>query len=794
MPASDLRSALRSLRRSPLFVVVSVLSLGIALALNTTMFALVDAVMRPPMPYAHPERLFIVTLRGDDPHRVVPSDTKVAAIRERLTVVEATATVRWSGMDVVAGSDGDDRGVAIVSPDFFHVLGVAPHAGRLFGPADAEQRVAVISLRLWRAAFQERALSSGLTVELDGTTYGVVGVAPPGLRGTDEVWIPESRAARDGTVAGQRGFTLVRLKPGATREQLKGELEAIGRQLQRLYGSPDYPLGPAIGEFQATRRRLDDFFRYLSAVMLGVLAIACANLATLLLARGAARRREMAVRLAIGASRWAVARHVLLECTLLGLGGAVLGALLTRWATDLVAHWAPPHVPQLGEFVPTPSWRIFAFGLGVTVLVLALAGLLPAVQAARVAPAEPLKDGAGTTRRRRERYNVLVVAEVALSTGLLMLAVLLLLDNWRLARYEFGFNPRRLVVASIQLPTYGPYKVPADSAALRQARALERLQGMPGIQDIATVRLQGPDGPVVLGENGAAGERWINLRDYRIVSPSYLRTMGLPVLQGRDFSAGDQGGDVGVAIVDQEAARRLWPEFASPVGRMLKLGSETSSAPWVRVIGVTPSLGRRPDVGVATPDDPRIYVIPSGAPTGASTAILAMDGRSPERRLEVRRAIRQAIGEHGAINVYPYAAGFDEHVRMQGFLAWLFCVLSAFALTLCAVGLYGVLAYAVSQRSREFAIRIALGARGRTVAQLVVRDAAVMALAGVGLGAFLALWATYGMAADYAGIRFAHAKALVAAEVVLLLVALGAAWAPVRRGQQANPAHTLQAS
>jgi hypothetical protein len=278
------------------------------------------------------------------------------------------------------------------------------------------------------------------------------------------------------------------------------------------------------------------------------------------------------------------------------------------------------------------------------------------------------------------------------------------------------------------------------------------------------------------------------------VSPSYLRTLGIPVVQGRDFADGDASGREPVVIVDRAAARRLWPEYASPVGRMVKLGTRESDAPWMRVIGVTQPLGRRPDAAFWQPDDPEIYVVAphdSLAPVSLVVATATHDAGLP---LAVRRELRRTVGDRASVSVQSYTAAYDANVRFLGFLALLFCALSAFALVLCAVGLYGVLACTVSQRTREFAIRIALGARAPTVARLVLRDAAVMALAGVGIGALLALVATYGMAADLLAIPFAHARALIAAEAVLLVVAAAAAWEPVRRGTRADPATMLQAN
>ena len=794
--ARELHGAVRGLARSPLFATVAVLSLGIALALNTTMFALVDAILHPPMPHPAPERLYQVNWRGDDPRKPVPPEDKHRAIVEGLTAAEATATLTLKSAQLVVNGDGADGYVAAVGPGFFAVTQVRPVAGRTLDGGSPTAREAVIEYGMWRRAFGERPLSERLTIEIDEEVYTVVGVMPPGMRlGAGEVWIPIGSIPGDSAGTMRRmGTTALRARPGVTRAMLEAELKLVARRVQAEHGSPEYPLGAFVWGVVQSKPRLDGFHQFLLIVVGGVLAIACANLATLLLARGAARRREMAVRLAMGARRWTVARQVLLECGLIAFAGAALGLLLTQWGMRLVAHWAPPFVPQLGEFVPHTSWRVFAFAFGVALGVMVLAGVLPALRAASVPPAEPLKDGAGTTRRRRERYSGLVVAEVALSTALLMLAGLGLMSNWRLARYEFGFDARRLLNVGIYLPRVRGSAITSAARMPKTDELLARLRSVPGVRDVATVRGQGPDGPIVIGENGRAGERWMNLRTFRVVSPSYLRTMGLPVVQGRDFSEGDASGTEPVAIVDQAAARRLWPEFASPVGRMLKTGDERSDALWVRVVGVTPSRGRRPDAAWHAADDPDIYLVLPNDSMPPLSLVVATRTDAASMPLAIRRELRRTLGQGAGMMIEPYRARFDENLRFTGFLAMLFCALSAFALVLCAVGLYGVLAYTVSQRTREFAIRIALGARAPTVARLVVHDASVMALAGVGIGAFVALAFTYGMATEFDGIRWAHAKALVAAEAVLFAAAMAAAWEPVRRGMRANPASTMQSN
>ena len=788
---AELRHAARGLRRSPLFAGVAVLSLGLALALNTTMFALVDAVLHPHVPYPAPERLYMVWVRGDDPGRYVDDALKADAIRASLRLAEGSTLYSGLSSSLTTALDSEDALVGAVGPEFFDVVGVRPYVGRTFRPDDAAQHAAIISFALWRRAFGERPLGEGLTIEVGDSPFTVVGVMPPGMHvGARDVWIPDDAAAALKTHSPPRA--LLRVRADASMDAVRAELNVVTARLTTAHGSSRYPLTAQLIDMGAKPPRLDVFYIVMVVTAAVVLVIACANLATLLLARGEARRRELAIRLALGASRGAVMRHVMLECGILVAGGAALGLLLGRWSLQLAARWAPPFIPQLGEYVPTPSWRVFALTLTAAFAVLVLAGVAPALRAAATPPAEPMKDGGGSTGRRRRRYSTLIIAEVALATALLMTAALFGMSSYRLATYQFRMNAQRLVIASA-LWNEGDGTETARAARIERTYAdlLTRLRSVDDVRDVATRRNQSPHQGMVVGENGAAGVQHMNLRGYEIVSPGYLRTVGIPVIDGRDFAEGDASGP-GVAIVDAAAARRLWPNLASPVGRMLKLGSERSRAPWVRVIGVTPSVAAALRHETDALDDPDIRVVAPGA-MQAREIVVAGDATGAALPVVVRRELRRAL-PNAYVRVERFLAGHEEKIRFQSFLALLYCALSAFALVLCAVGLYGALAYSVSLRLREFSIRASLGATRRHLLPNVVHEAAVTALAGVGIGAFGALWATrYVMDALYP-IAFVEVKALAIAEAILLLVAALAASQPVTRAVRANPAEALQAT
>lgn len=790
LPVS-LRDALRSLRRSPLFAGMAVLSLGLALALNTTMFALVDAALHPAMPLDEPDRLFSVHFRGGERWRATPGwEQTVPALAERTRSFERVTHYEGAYGPVQVGTRQEDHVVARVPSDFFATLDVRPAVGRLF--AANEPTSAVISHAVWRRWFAGRPLSEGLTLNVLGRVYTVVGVMPRGMHfpSSSEVWLPAGAA---GPSERRWGVPVVRLRPGVALEAAQREVDLVAARFTAALSTREFAIVGRLTSVQPDPRRLRDFERTLSASVVVVLLIACANLATLLLARGVARRREVAIRMALGAGRARIVRAVLAETGLLALGGGALGVLLTIWALFILSTRAVVAVPELGDLQPIPSWRIFGFVLGAAAAAMLLCGAVPAARAAGVDPAEPMKDaGATTTARSREGHGVLVVLQVALSMSLVLGAAFLVANALRLRGFTFGYDARRLLIAG----EYLLERDARDGAAVDAVydEMLTRARALAGVREAATLRTEKPQGAYVLSEQGRAGERWVNLRGYEVVSPTYLRTLGIPVVQGRDFEPGDRIG-TGAVIVGEETARRLWPDVPTPVGRMLKLGTRESKAPWVRVVGVARrvELFAREDPDL--PPEPVVYHLPA-RDGGRSRDIVVRTERRDDAVLAIR--LRQTLGAAtpGSLEprVRPWLAGHEARVGFTTFLAWLFVTFGAFALALCAVGLYGVLAYAVSRRLREFAVRVALGARGRDVARLVLRHAAVLTLAGVGVGALVALGALAVFAGGVFDSRWTAVRALLIAELVVFAVAALASAPPTRRAARADPLEIMRST
>jgi putative ABC transport system permease protein len=794
---SDIRYAARSLRKSPLFTSVAIVSLALALALNTTIFALADAVLHPYVPYPHADRLMLPGFRGGDPKHPLTLDSRFQAIREGLHSYDMLA--RYT-LVYTLGDEGSTLAVG-VSARFFEILGVRPMVGRAFDTTDAGPRAtqgAVISYRLWNSRFRRQPLGSGLQLDVGRTRYTVIGVMPRGVHfpfGETDIWLPIDMLPAEGRRAGP--LALAHLRPGATREIMWSELAAVARRLTAEY-APRRPIGPLVNPlFDGWVGRPTIFPSFVSGTVIMVLIIACANLGTLLIARGLAHRRETAIRIALGARRRDIVHGVLAECALIVSVGIALGALLTGWALYVVPHLTIPSVPNLGDIQPVPSWRVFVFAIATAAATVLAAGALPALRAAATDPAEPMKEASGTTTGRiRDRYNPLIVLEVALSTALLMCSGLFTIVVIRLAAFDYQYAAKRLVVSdNIEVSS-------AQSRGVSIARfyddLIERARRVPGADLAATRRTALPLAGMVYAEEGKSGNTWMNLQTYSIVSPDFLRTLGIPIRHGRDFAPGDAAGSAPVAIVDEKAAQRLWPDMPDPVGRMIKMGGEKTNVPWLRVIGVAASIEYGPRQDPDLPPDPVVYVVMPNDSIGTRQLIVRGEVSGARASailgLGLRRALEAAMPWSHGMSVRGWLDGDNGLLVTESFFASLFGAFSVFGLVLCAVGLYGVLAYTVSRRLREFAVRIALGARRGDVMRLVVHDAAVTALAGIGIGAFIALKVTRTVS-DYTGALppYSHALALVAGEAVLLLVALIACLEPVRRAANANPVEILRA-
>lgn len=783
----DLRFAVRSLAKSPGFVAAAVGSLGLALALATTTFAVLDSLRHPYTPVKDPDRVFYVRMWGD--LKRATGFQRYEVLRDWGRFYRDVALIAASRGDRVQVSDSLELLFSFqVTANYFDLLGVRPVVGRAFGPADDD--VAIISHELWRRSLGGRPLDA-LTVEVGGRTHAVVGVMPPGLGSPDgEVWLhlPPSIAQSGAGVAWVS--PVVRLKDGLSIDQVKAELAVLAQRLTDRYGAGPDPFGYSLRSVVREPMPFRPIHVAMASAALGVLLIACANLASLMLVRGAVKRRELAVRLALGAGRGALIQQLVAEAALIAVAGGVVGMLLTAWATAVLGAHLPPYVRGLGSVTPYVSWRVFVFAFAATASSAVLFGVLPAWRASDVKLVDPLKDSGATTGKVRYRYNPLVVGEIAVSLVLLMAVALLSRAAVRVSGLDFGYRHENL------LGSYFRLSRELDSTSLRAAvqRVVEHVRDLDGVTSVAARASVFPINYTVLSDayDGEAGALFLNA--VSVVSPGFLRTLGVPIVRGRDFLEGD--GVAGAAIVDEAAARVLWGgDGADAVGRTLKLGDLESPAPWIRVVGVARGARLRSGFDPYLAPPPAIYVVNDRIVERLIDVAVRVNRSEAVMAVRIRRQIEAALppGSHGGWT-WRWVEGYENLVRARKFLAGVFGMFSAFALVLAAIGLYGVLAYAVSQRLREFAIRLALGAESGRILRMVLHDGAVIVLAGTGIGAFLAMWSAQILDEWLYGVFFTDAVSLITAEVVLLIAGFAACIGPAFRATRADPVTILRAT
>jgi predicted permease len=764
---------------------VAVLALGIGLALSTTMFAALDAIVHPHSPYKDPDRLYTLsywygpraTLTREDLYRVVRDKSR-----------SYSAIVSTGGMRVSLGSGGEasDLLVYTVPPRWFSVMGVAPRLGRAFTAGDG-QGVAVLSQWLWKRLYGRRTDLTGAQVTLGSRTYAIVGVMARDASPTTgpAAWLP---LPSDTAGSWRWRTTIVRLKPGVTADQARAELKTLSDALTASRHSQDYPYALLLQPENEPAGELRDIHKAMVGAALAVLLIACVNLAHLMLARGIAKRRELAVRMALGATRWAVIRLMLVECALITAAGGALGVTATVWGRDVLETRIPREVYWLGIFQPQLSWRVFALSAAAAVLSAALFGLVPALRVAfGVELTEPLKDAGTTTSRTRQRYSALVVSEVALALVLMMGGGLLLRTVGQLRKESADLNTATLLQAFVGSQRAGA----VPSRGVDWDQAVDPVKAVAGVRAAASELRRPLAGMAITPELSEDTSRLLVMRDVPSVSSDYLRVLGLPILRGRDFEPGDAAGN-GAAILNAVAADRLYPH-QNPVGRMIKLGAPRKEAPWVTIVGVARSELETRE-GVAIIRQPQVWISRRDSASQRTFGVIVVRTASKDPQIAVRigRALR-GVPSITYSQVQPYAYYRDMEIASRAFLADVFVGMGVIALALAALGLYGVLSYAVTQRMREFGVRLALGAAPRGLFRMVLHDAAVMVLAGIGVGAFLALAAARLLDAVLVAVLPSDVVSLAAAEAVLFAAGFLAALGPARRASRSDPLDILRA-
>ena len=789
----DLQLAIRTLRRSPLFVLTATLTLGVGIGLMTTVLSMLDAVRRPYVPYREPERLFTVAAYGGGTSGQIGPYEKHWALIEGSTAFDGVVTVARTSRPIGTFDYVADQAVVNhVTPEYFDLLGLRLERGRAFdvGTAAAQETEAIIAYRLWQRAFNSRPLSDGLSVTIGQQSYDVIGVMPPEVRPFDgSVWLRLT-----GTQQAQ-GTPIVRLRPDVSVEAAYAQMRVVAARLTATYGPGRQPFQFRLDPFTRPPGELADYHWAMGGAAVFILLIACANLANLMLARGLARRKELALRLALGGGRSHLVRHLLAEGVLIALIGGALGAALAVWGVETLRAQLPSRGVILGALVPHLSWRVVMGALAATLASVLVFALGPALVASDVNVSEPLKEGGGqVTGRTRRWHAALPVAEIALCLTLLMGAGLLLRAADRVAAFDFGYRNQGLLATMVRIV---PRTVPADSAVPAAFRnVLDRLGRVPGAVRVATTWSPQTLGGALTSDLEGVEPLFVNSFKYRSVSWEFLQVLGVPVIAGRDFEPGDEQGTAPVAIVGEETAAALWPG-TSPVGRMIKLGSADRPAEWVRVVGVAKqaSLSFRDDPHL--PEYPVVFVVGPhdyGQLARLREVVVRVEGNEATVASDLRRELQAAAPGNYIGGFRAWMAAWESQRDTRQFLAGVFGTFALLALGLAAVGLFGVLSYSVGQRMREFGVRVALGARPGDLSRLVIRDASVVILGGTAVGAWLAMSGSVLLDYWLFDIPPTDVISLVAAELILVAVAFAACLSPAVRAARSDPLVILRAT
>jgi len=813
---SDVRFTGRTLARNRGFALAAILSLGLGIGANTAIFSVVNALLLRPVPYADADRLTILWNRS--PGLGIAEDWFSTAqyfdIKHGHRGFEQLGLAVGAMVNLTSDGEPERVGAVRVSSSFLPMLGATAARGRLFIREDdvpGRPGTAILTHGMWVRRYGANPGVIGRSVTLNGQPFQVVGILPasfslarevvPLLYGGDvtEVFLPLPLSEAAPRTRNREDYNIVgKLKRGVSVPQAQAEMSAITARLRRDYPNVYPPNGgltfsvvplleQAVG---GVRLRL-----YVLMAAVGfVLLVACANVANLLLARALARRSEFAVRAAFGAHRGRIVRQMLTEATLLALCGSALGVLIAHWSLAWVHAFGPKSIPRLAEV--NIDWRVLVFTLAAALLSGVIFGLAPAVRLARMNLADALKQAGrgaiGTAFGRSHRGRRLLVAgELALSVMLLVGASLLIRSLANLQNVDPGFKPQGVLSFALQLAGR-QYNAPLPVLSTYK-QIWERLDRLPGVRASGgSTALPLTDSPAwtpisIEGRVPPPGETFINT-DERVVAGRYFEVMGIPLRAGRFFDDRDVAGNPGVVIVDERLAREYWPK-GDAVGRHLRHGGIDSTSPWLTVVGVVGRVKHQ-----SLDDDPRIAIyLPHGqAPTRAMSVVVRSETAPAALAGSIRQAIRQVDATLPLYSVRTMEQYIALSLARQRFTALLLAIFAAIALSVAAVGTYGVIAYLVGQSSREIGIRIALGAsRGRILA-LILRQSLVLALAGIAVGLLAAFALSRFLATLLFGVSPHDAVTFASIPTLLLLVALLAGYLPARRGARVDPVVSLR--
>ena len=797
----DMRYALRTLRRSPGFTIVAVVALALGIGANSAIFSLVDAVLLRGVPYQHADRLVVLigNVQRTTVERRGNSFPDHADWRAQASSFDDIAAYSQLTLPLNTGGDPRPINVEAVSAPYFALLSVGPASGRIFRPEEEQvagrNAVVVLSDGLWRREFGADPSIVGRDIDLGSRRYSVVGVMPPGFTGvTDsaDVWIPFAMSGTPLENRGNRGFmSLGRLKPGVSIAQAQSEMTTISKRLEAAYPATNEKRGVEVARLSSiVYGNLGGSLLALMASVVFVLLIACANVANLLISRAETRHTEMAVRAALGAGRARLLRQLVTESCVLAAIGAVAGLGLAKLALALLVTSSPISLPTFSQ--PALNLTVVLFTIGATCLCGVLLGLVPALRTRSSRAADALRASRGSTGgASRSARGGLVVAEIALTVVLLVGAGLMIRTVRNLSAVEPGFDATGILTLNVAVPrlanqaptTAGPAPFVATATGL-----FDRIKSVPGVTDVSLVSdvpLSGNSSAVFYAAEGdATTDAQTAPRAYvHRITPEFFQTLRVPFRAGRTFELPEISAASTAVIVSEPLVARFWPN-QDPIGKRIKPGGPASTAPWLTIVGVVPQLKYR---GLPTNPtaDPDIFL--PLVDRGGYGVIVRTAGDPAAIEASVRSAIRQAAVGLVVSGVAPLRQLVDAQTAQARFTSWVLGVFAAAALTLAAIGIYGVMSYLVSQRRREFGIRLALGASTGAIVALVLRNGVKLVAIGLVMGAAAAAALVRLIATLLFDVQATDPAPIIAVGL-LAIVAITACAVPALRAARTNPA------
>ncbi|HMV86470.1 MAG TPA: ABC transporter permease [Blastocatellia bacterium] len=803
----DLRFGVRTLLKSPGFALVALLTLALGIGANSAIFSVVNAILLRPMAYKNPEQLMLIN------HNYLKISLKAsvsafgfAHYRDNAKSFESLSAITGWAANLTGEGEPERLMGQSVSANFFHLLGFEAAKGRTFAPGEDQEgknRVVVLSHGFWQRRLGGDANVLNKTLSLNGENYTVVGVMPESFQFGREfgqvvdmwrpiVFTPDQLSSN--SLTSEFLTVIARLRPGVSQQQAQAEMDTIAANLRGQYMQGADATFWALLLTSFREQVVGDIRTMLLIVLLVVgfvLLIACANVANLLLARAAARQKEITVRMAMGASRWRIIRQLLTESVLLAVTGGILGLVIGFWGVKALISLNADRIPRANEV--TLDWRVLLFTFGVAILTGVLFGIVPALQTAKANLNETLKEGGRSAAATAKHWmrSTLVVAEIAMALAVLIGAGLLVKSFMQVQQVNPGFNPQGLLTMHLSLPD-GKYSVAPQRADFYK-QLVNDVRALPGVQSVGAVsdlplsgsgssgsfRIEGRDVPQ--NQSLPHGARWA-------ATPEYFKTMGIPIIRGRYFEERDTADSAPVAIIDESLAKKYWPN-EDPVGKRISFEGGANNRIWREIVGLVGHVKHTDLEGESRAQ----YYMPHSQRAQPRMALVIRTASDPNSLAgSVRGVIKAMDSDLPVFRVRTMDQFVADSMTQRRFALLLIGVFAGLAMLLAAIGLYGVMAYSVTQRTHELGLRMALGAQRSDVMKLVVRQGMLLAAIGLGLGVALALLLSRAMKTLLFNVSATDPLIYLLIAITLAAVALLACFIPARRATKVDPMVALR--